>query len=154
MARAKARSAELAPGFVLDTSIVMAWSFADETSAYADAVLDSLATTRTIVPVLWPLEVANALLMGERRGRSTESETIRWVGILGRLPIVIDDSTNSRAWGVTLGLARGHKLSAYDAAYLELAIRLRLPLATLDKPLKAAASAVGVPLYLHDPAAK
>jgi predicted nucleic acid-binding protein len=132
---------------VLDNSVVMAWSFADETSAYADAVLDGLAANRAIVPALWPLEVANALLMGERRKRSTEAETIRWIGILGRLSLVIDDETNSRAWSDTLALARGHKLSAYDAAYLELAIRLRLPLATLDAPLKAAAAEIGVSLY-------
>ena len=147
MARVKARPAKFTPGFVLDNSIVMAWSFADETSAYADAVLDSLATTRAIVPVLWPLEVANALLMGERRKRSTEAETIRWISILNRLPIVMDDQTNTRAWGDTIALARGHSLSAYDAAYLELAIRLGLPLATLDQPLKAIAKAVGVFLY-------
>ena len=152
MARAKKRPTKPAIGFVLDNSIAMAWSFADEVSDYADAVLDSLTTVRTIVPMLWPLEVANALLMGERRKRSTEAETIRWIGILNRLPIVIDDETNTRAWSDTLALARGHKLSAYDAAYLELAIRRRLPLATLDDPLKAAAAAIGVALY--DPAAQ
>jgi predicted nucleic acid-binding protein len=147
MARAKSRPAKPIPTFVLDNSIVMAWSFADETSAYADAVLDTLITTETIVPALWPLEVANALLVRERRKRSTEAETIRWIGILNKLPIVIDDETNARAWSDTLALARGHKLSAYDAAYLELAIRRRLPLATLDEPLKAAAKAVGATLY-------
>ena len=152
MARAKKRPAKPSPGFVLDNSIVMAWSFADEVSHYADAVLDRLTSSSSVVPMLWPLEVANALLMGERRKRSTEAETIRWIGILKRLPIVIDDETNTRAWSDTLALARGHKLSAYDAAYLELAIRRRLPLATLDGPLKSAAAAVGVALY--DPTGK
>ncbi len=147
MARVKSHPSKLTPTFVLDNSIVMAWSFADETSAYADSVLDSLAATRTIVPGLWRLEVANALLMGERRKRSTEAETIRWIDILNRLPIAIDDETNTRAWSDTLALARGHKLSSYDAAYLELAIRRRLPLASLDEPLKAAATAIGVSLY-------
>ena len=152
MARVKGRPAKHAMGFVLDNSIVMAWSFADETSVYADAVLNRLTAVRTIVPMLWPLEVANALLMGERRKRSTEAETIRWIGILNRLPIDIDDETNARAWNDTLALARGHKLSVYDAAYLELGIRLRLPLATLDEPLKSAAITVGVALY--DPTGK
>ena len=152
MDRAKKRPAKPSPGFVLDNSIVMAWSFADEVSHYADAVLDRLTSSSSVVPMLWPLEVANALLMGERRKRSTEAETIRWIGILNRLPIIIDDETNKRAWSDTIALARGHKLSAYDAAYLELAIRRRLPLATLDEPLKSAAAAVGVTLY--DPTGK
>lgn len=152
MARAKKRPTKPAIGFVLDNSIVMAWSFADEVSNYADDVLDRLIIVRTVVPMLWPLEVANALLMGERRKRSTEAEAIRWIGILNRLPIVIDDETNTRAWSDTLALARGHKLSAYDAAYLELAVRRKLPLATLDDRLKAAATAVGVALY--DPTGK
>ena len=152
MAKAKPQPRKLAPSFVLDNSVVMAWSFEDETSAYADAVLDRLAAARTVVPALWPLEVANALLMGERRKRSTEADTIRWIGILSRLHITTDDETNARAWGDTIALARGHRLSVYDAAYLELAIRRSLPLATLDEPLKAAAVAVGISLY--DPAGR
>jgi predicted nucleic acid-binding protein len=147
MARANAGRIKPKPGFVLDNSVVMAWSFADETGDYADAVLDCLLTTHAVVPTLWPLEVANALLMGERRNRSTEAETIRWINILNKLPIIIDNETNLRAWTDTLALARGHQLSAYDAAYLELAIRRRLPLATLDARLKLAAAAVGVALH-------
>ena len=94
----------------------------------------------------WPLEVDNALLMGERRKRSTEADTIKWTGILASLPIAIDGETNSHAWSDTLSLARGHHLSAYDAAYLELAIRRGLPLATIDGKLRTAAQAVGVAL--------
>ena len=147
MAKAKGRAAKPNIGFVLDNSIVMAWSFEDECDDYADAVLDRLATLSAIVPALWPLEVANALLMGERRKRSTEAETIKWTGILASLPIVLDGETNSHAWNDTLGLARGHNLTAYDAASLELAIRRGLPLATIDGKLKTAADAVGLPLY-------
>jgi len=139
--------AKVVPDFVLDNSIVMAWSFEDETSAYADAVLDRLTVGGAVVPALWPLEVANALLMGERRKCSTETQTIRWIDILNRLPIVIDDETTIRAWNDTLSLARGQKLSAYDATYLELAMRRGLPLATLDERLKTAARAVGVMIY-------
>ncbi len=146
MAKAKLRGRKPAEGFVLDNSIVMAWSFEDENDEYADAVLERLADTRAVVPALWPLEVANALLMGERRKRSTEAETIKWTGILAALPIAIDGETNSHAWSDTLNLARGHDLSAYDAAYLELAIRRGLPLATNDRKLKTAAEAVGVAL--------
>lgn len=147
MAKAKGRAAKPKFSFVLDNSIVMAWSFEDESNDYADAVLDRLATTRAVVPGLWPLEVANALLMGERRMRSTEAETIKWTGMLVSPPIVIDGETNAHAWSDTLNLARGHNLTAYDAAYLELAIRLGLPLATIDAKLKVAAENVGVTLF-------
>ncbi len=146
MAKAKGSARKLKEGFVLDNSIVMAWSFEDETDEYADAVLDRLAITRAVVPALWPLEVANALLMGERRKRSTEADTIKWTGILESLPIVIDGETNAHAWSDTLGL-RGHNLTAYDAAYLELAIRRGLPLATIDGKLRLAAETVGVALF-------
>jgi predicted nucleic acid-binding protein len=144
MARAKGRIPKPKVDLVLDNSIVMAWSFEDESDEYADAVLDCLATARAIVPSLWPLEVANALLMGERRRRSTEAETIKWTGILAALPISVDGETNSYAWSDTISLARGHNLTAYDAAYLELAIRRSLPLATIDGKLKLAAQAIGV----------
>ena len=147
MVKAKGNARKSREGFVLDHSMVMAWSFEDETDEYAEAVLDRLAITRAVVPALWPLEVANALLMGERRKRSTEAETIKWTGILKSLPIVIDGETNAHAWSDTLTLARGHNLTAYDAAYLELAIRRSLPLATIDGKLKLAAKTVGVALF-------
>ena len=147
MAKAKGSARKSKEGFVLDNSIVMAWSFEDETDEYADAVLDRLAIARAVVPALWPLEVANALLMRERRKRSTEAETIKWTSILKSLPIVIDGETNAHAWSDTLTLARGHNLTAYDAAYLELAIRRSLPLATIDGKLKLAAETVGVALF-------
>src|SRR3954447_490725 len=136
MAQTRRRIHKPKPGFVLDNSIAMAWSFEDETDEYADAVLDRLATTHAVVPALWPLEVANALLMGERRKRSTEAGTIKWTGILAKLPIVIDNETNAHAWSDTLSLARGHNLTSYDAAYLELSLRRGLPLATIDGKLK------------------
>jgi predicted nucleic acid-binding protein len=85
--------------------------------------------------------------MGERRKRSTEAETIKWTGILKALPIDVDADTNLHAWSDTLNLARGHQLTAYDAAYLELAIRRNLPLATMDAELKKAARAVGVEIF-------
>ena len=148
MAKAKGRTHKPTVSFVLDNSIAMAWSFEDEVVDYADAVLDRLAECRAIVPTLWPLEVANALLVGERRKRSTEAETLKWTRILSALPIVVDSDTNAHAWSDTLSLARGHNLTAYDAAYLELAIRRGLPLATIDSKLKGAAQSVGVPLFV------
>ena len=146
MARAKPVKRRRLEEFVLDSSMAVAWSFEDETDDYADYVQGQLSTKRAIVPSLWPLEVANALLVGERRKRSTEADTSNWTTMLAGLPIRIDDQTNAHAWTTTLGLARFHNLSAYDAAYLELAIRRSLPLATLDEQLKAAAKTAGVKL--------
>ena len=134
--------------FVLDGSVTMAWYFADESNAYADAVLTFLESGRALVPSLWSLEVANTVLVGERRKRSTEAQAAAWLGILETLSIEVDDETTSHAWSGILALARSQNLSAYDAAYLELAMRRGLPLATLDAKLKAAAAvAVGVALH-------
>lgn len=139
----KAKTAD----FVLDGSITLAWFFEDESDAYADAVEDALVKASAVVPALWHLEVANALLVGERRKRTTEAKATQFVGLLQSLPISVDEATIAQAWGDTLHLARGQNLSAYDAAYLELALRRGLPLATLDDRLKTAAAAVGVSLY-------
>jgi len=133
--------------FVLDGSVTMAWFFADESNAYADAVLTELETARALVPSIWSLEVANTVLVGERRKRSTEAQAAAWLGILESLAIEVDGETTSHAWSETLALARSQNLSAYDAAYLELAMRRGLPIATLDGKLKNAALAVGVSIY-------
>jgi predicted nucleic acid-binding protein len=133
--------------FVLDGSIALAWYFKDEADPYADAVAASLANARAAVPLIWRLEVANALLMGERRQLSTEAQAGKWLAYLRSLPIAVDDETNDRAWSEVVGLARAHRLSAYDAAYLELALRRRLPLATLENQLKAAATKAGVSAF-------
>ena len=142
----KARTRGIAE-FVLDGSLALAWYFVDEANPYADAVAARFPAARAIVPLIWPLEVANAVLMGERRQRSSEAQAAKWLTYLAFLPIGVDDDTNDRAWGEVLSLARAHRLSAYDAAYLELALRRGLPLATLDDKLKAAASTVGVPAF-------
>jgi predicted nucleic acid-binding protein len=143
----KARKPGIAE-FVLDGSLALAWYFKDEADPYADAVAARFPSARALVPVIWPLEVANAVLMGERRQRSTEAQATKWLGYLGSLPIAVDEETNERAWDELLSLGRAHRLSAYDAAYLELALRRGLPLATLDDKLKAAASAAGVASFV------
>jgi predicted nucleic acid-binding protein len=132
--------------FVLDGSITMVWGFEDETDAYAEAILDKMPDLEAHVPSLWPLEVANALLVGERRKRITPADAARFLTILEAFPITVDDQTVAHAWGATMHLARAHNLSSYDASYLELAIRLGLPLAAQDGKLKTAAQAMGVPL--------
>lgn len=133
--------------FVLDCSIVFAWFFADEADAYADDVAAGLPAAEAVVPSLWPLEVANTLVVGERRGRSTPAQAAAFLARLASLPIIVDDQTPLVAWSGALPLARAHQLSAYDAAYLELAIREGLPLASLDDPLRAAAKLLGVKLH-------
>lgn len=133
--------------FVLDCSITMAWCFDDEATPYTDGVRDSLADKQAVVPSIWPLEAANATLMGERRKRLDEARSQRFFALLAALPIVVDDETSSRAFSDIAHLARAHNLSAYDAAYLELAIRRGLPLACNDGKLKAAAQATGVPFF-------
>jgi predicted nucleic acid-binding protein len=134
-------------GLVIDGSIAIAWCFLDEKDAYSQSVLDALASEPAFVPDLWHLEVASTLVVGERRKRSTQAETVTWLSFLAELPIIVDEETKSHAFADTIHLARAHNLSAYDAAYLELAIRRGLPLATLDDKLKTAAQAVGVKLY-------
>jgi predicted nucleic acid-binding protein len=134
-------------GFVVDSSVAVAWCFPDEQDAYSQAILDALASKKAFVPYLWHLEVANTLLVGERRKRSTQANTVAWLGFLAHLPITVDEETKLHAFGDITNLGRSQNLSAYDAAYLELAMRRGLPLATLDEKLKAAAKAVGVIFY-------
>ncbi len=147
MSRQKKAAQPPRTALVIDSSISIAWCFPDERDGYSQTVLDALASGQAFVPDLWHLEVANTLLVGERRKRSTQANTVTWLGFLSALPIAVDDETRAHVFGNTLSLARDHNLSAYDAAYLELAMRRGLPLATLDDKLKAAAQAVGVPIY-------
>ena len=136
--------------FVLDGSVTLAWYFAEEADAYAAWVVEQLAKVRCIVPSVWPLEVVNALVKAERRKRSTEAQAAKWLPFLQSLPIDIEHMAAATAWGDVLRLARSHNLSAYDATYLELALRSRLPLATLDEPLRIALRAAGGALFLAE----
>jgi predicted nucleic acid-binding protein len=135
-------------GFVLDCSVTMAWCFDDEATPYTDSVQEQLVDMRAVVPTIWPLEVANATVVGERRKRLDEARSSRFLSFLNALPIIVDEETSQRAFGDIVHLARAHNLSSYDASYLELAIRRNLPLACLDGKLKTAAAAVGVGLFL------
>lgn len=130
--------------FVLDCSVTMAWVFPDEATEATNALLESLAEGNALVPSLWPVEVGNVLLVASRRGRVAMEEWSRVREILEALPIRIDHVSLPRVFGASLSLAHRHKLSVYDAMYLELAIRMRMPLATLDKALGAAGRAAGV----------
>ncbi len=130
--------------FVLDCSVTMAWVFPDEATEATNQLRDSLLESRAFVPSLWPVEVGNVLLAATRRNRIRVDDWREIRASLEALPIEIDPVTTSRAWGASLELARTHQLSVYDAMYLELAMRLQLPLATLDRALHRAARTVGM----------
>lgn len=129
---------------VLDASVAAAWVLEDEQSDLADQVIDSLATKIATAPHLWALEVGNILLTTEKRGRIDAAKRRLMAEALRDLGVVEQPHSQESVFGDILELAARHRLSSYDAAYLELALRLGLPLATLDKPLRVAAAAEGV----------
>jgi predicted nucleic acid-binding protein len=129
---------------VLDSSIALSWCLPDEKGL--DEIQREVARSGAIAPAHWPLEVANTLLMAERRRRITADFRAAALRDLAALPIIFDTETVARAWNEILGLAEAHRLTAYDAAYLELAQRHVLPLATLDLELRVAAQSLGVSL--------
>jgi len=129
---------------VVDSSAVLAWVYLDETTGAIGEVFAGVIERGAWVPVLWRLEVANLLEMGVRRGRHDAAFRDATLADLALLPIHVDPETDRQAWDATLRLAERHKLTLYDAAYLELAQRRGLPLATLDAELRGAANAEGV----------
>jgi predicted nucleic acid-binding protein len=129
--------------------VAVAWCFEGEADRYADAVLDALTDGSALVPALWPLEVANVLVMAERRRRLRRADTMRLLELVGALPVVVDNPVTIGELPGLLGLAAAHRLSAYDAAYLHLAMREQLPLATRDRALSAAARSTGVRLFVR-----
>jgi predicted nucleic acid-binding protein len=135
---------------VLDSSVTLAWVYSDEITEPVREVFAGLSERGAWVPGLWRLEVANILEMGVRRGRHDAAFRDATLADLALLPIHLDSETDRQAWGATVRLAQRHRLTAYDAAYLELAQRRGLPLATLDKQLRDAASAEGV-ILLGEP---
>ncbi len=135
--------------FVLDNSVVLAWCMADENHPLADYALRRATSGRAFVPGIWWYELRNALLVNERRGRLGIAETAATLGAVARLRVSIDADHHEQR---VLDLARRCRLTVYDAAYLEVAIRRALPLASLDRRLRDAATASGVPL-LSEPGA-
>jgi predicted nucleic acid-binding protein len=128
---------------VIDASIVGCWCFPDEASPVAEAALAAVGSDEMVVPAVWWFEVMNLLLTGERHGRLDGAGSAEFLADLGRMAIRIDLQPGRDA---VLALARAHRLTVYDAAYLELARRVAAPLATLDRRLAAAAGAAGVAL--------
>ena len=129
--------------FVLDASVTASWCFEDEEASVADAAMDRLPEDHAVVPALWWFEIRNILVVNERRGRIDSADSDVFLNGLARLPIRIASDPSER---LVVGLARTHRLTAYDAAYLDLAVRLTAPIATLDRALADAARAEGLEL--------
>jgi predicted nucleic acid-binding protein len=139
----------MSKGFVADSSVGVAWAVPSQASDATDALLDQVAGgTPLIVPTLWPFEIANSLLVLLRRKKILAPERIRALEALARLPITVDDEGPRLALGRISELAADHGLSVYDGAYLELAVRRKLPLASRDEALCKAAQSCRVRLFL------
>ena len=129
--------------FVIDASVAACWLLPDERHSVADAAFARIAREPALAPSLWWFEMRNLMIVNERRGRIDAAQTARALKLLRDLPVMIDTAANEET---LLNFARRRRLSAYDAAYLELAHRSQCPLATLDAALAAAARAEGVEL--------
>ena len=136
--------------FVLDASVALAWCFEDEATTAARQILARLAGEAASVPAIWRIEVANVLALAERRRRITPADSVEFIARLENMVILVDGETSSRAFGRILDLAREERLTAYDAAYLELAMRLGVPLASKDIDLCDAAQRLGVSVLRAD----
>ncbi|NJM23232.1 MAG: type II toxin-antitoxin system VapC family toxin [Richelia sp. SM1_7_0] len=132
--------------FVLDCSVAISWCLVDENNDYADGILAMMPDSEAFVPLIWSLEIANVLLVAERRNRITTEQSSEAIALLQSLLIQVDMATDAFALGAILELGRREALASYDAAYLELAMRLGLPLATTDTRLAEAATRCGVAL--------
>lgn len=133
---------------MLDASVALCWCFADQIHPYAEAVQAAIgAGASPLAAFVWPLEIGQALVRAERASKLTAAAVQAWVASFSDPPIRIDRAGLDQAFGPVLALARHTGLSTYDAAYLELAVRARLPLATLDADLKKAARRQGIALF-------
>jgi len=131
--------------FVLDSSVALAMLLPDERSESADRLAEAFLRSFACVPAVWPLEVRNALLVAHRSRRLSAREFDERLAVLGELPIEVDREPRAESLSRAMEIARRHGLSVYDATYLELAERASLPLATFDRKLRKAGSALGIP---------
>lgn len=132
--------------FIIDCSITMAWCFEEEETKASTQIQDRLAVETALVPQLWFLEVANVLAMAEKRRRITPAKSDEFIHLLQLMDIEVDVESPGRAFEHVFPLCRVYGLTSYDAVYLDVALRNRLPLATLDDDLRAAARKAGVKL--------
>jgi len=137
----------LKDGFVPDASATLPWCFQDEATLWSASLLHRIrAGEGAVVPAHWPLEILNGLFVGRKRGRVVESRVNQFLQDLAGLPIFVEPPLSRGEWPGLLALATAYRLTVYDAAYLEVAQRTRLPLATLDGDLRKAALTANVPL--------
>ncbi len=134
----------MSAAFVVDCSVAMAWLFHDEATPKTADLLNRLTNETALVPVWWFIEITNVLAMAERKGRITPAQSDAFIADLDKLGIEQDDAAPERAFTHLLALCRMHKLTSYDAMYLDLAVRRNLPLATLDDELRKTAKKLGV----------
>ena len=133
--------------FVVDASVALSWCFEDEADELSRGLLTAIHSQLILVPPIWPLEVANALLTAERRERIKPADAARFLQLIADLPIEVVTSTRVVVRDALLSMARRHHLTAYDAQYLELAVWHRAALATRDQTLLGAAQAEGVQIW-------
>jgi predicted nucleic acid-binding protein len=136
----------MSAAFVVDCSIALAWLFHDEATPKTAALLNRLATETALVPTWWFIEITNVLAMAERKGRITLAQSGAFIADLSKLGIERDEEAPDRALTYLLALCGTHRLTSYDAIYIDLAIRRSLPLATLDDALRKTAKKLGVGL--------
>ena len=135
------------PAFVPDASVTLPWCFEDERTPFTESLLNRIrAREEAIVPSHWPAEILNSLVQAKKRGRIPEETIQRFLRDLSSFPILVDNERSLAVWERVRSLAETHRLTAYDAAYLELAQRTGVPLATLDRELQKAVRAENVPL--------
>ena len=136
----------MTPSFAVDASVAMTWLFKDEITPATSRILGRLETESALVPSLWFLEITNTLAVAERKGRVSHRDIDDFIIVLSNVLVEVDNESPQRAFGDILPLCRKHQLTSYDATYLELAVRTKLPLASLDEPLRKAARKLGVKL--------
>jgi predicted nucleic acid-binding protein len=132
--------------FVVDSSVALAWCFADEATPARLRLYERMKDESVAVPGLWFIEITNVLAISERKGRITAVKVNEFISLIDRFKLEIDAEAPERAFADILPLCRSHQLTSYDAVYLDLALRRQLPLATLDEPLRKAAKKLGVKL--------
>ncbi len=133
---------------VVDASATLPWLLEDESSDYADHLLQTVLDEGALVPAIWPDEVSNALVMCVRRGRLSEEDLAEAVELLGCLPMEVISSPYTGHMTSVMAISQRYGTSVYDASYLNLANQKKAHLCTLDRPMRTAASQMGVPIWL------